>query len=116
MPKFSDPKSKTLRIYVEAKNDEQADTIRAFKKILATDQVEVADVLLPVIERYVKERAPSNPQTLLDPVNPRGMTLSRRQKRPEELPGNAVKVPCECGGRDEWCRMCFGKGYWFNVP
>ena len=67
MTRLVDPDSKQPQVKIRAKNEEQAKLIRKFKQLLKTDGFEVNDLLLPVLERIVRDRSPNgipgNPQT-----------------------------------------------------
>jgi hypothetical protein len=66
LPRVADPKAKHAQVTVRAKNDSQAKIIRKFKELLQTDKWEINDVLLPYMERIVRDHSPNgvpgNPQ------------------------------------------------------
>jgi len=104
MVRTVDPNGKTSRLVIQATSDEEALLIKKFKHILMNHDETIGEFFMPIIQQEVFRREPSNPQTLLDPLEPSGHTLSRAQKETlnkfeakEEL---RPKGTCLCCGKN----------------
>ena len=106
MTRQADPKSKS-GINIKPTNDEEVELLQQLRQICKSDGLEIRALLFPAIRAIVKRRSPSNPQTLLDPTNTTGRTLSNAQR--ERLDGKPdygmQEIDClECQGKG--CRKC----------
>jgi hypothetical protein len=116
MPAVTNPQAKTAQVVLHPRNDYEVDLLKKLKRIISGDGETTIQFFLPFIEKIVKERAPSNPQTLMDPSSPRGRTLSRNQRSFLKEKQHYIEEPCpECSGVgvNAWgghCRYCNGVG------
>src|SRR5208337_2885715 len=106
MPGRPNPKAKVARLVLEARNDHEKEQIRKFKEVIREKGGIPILILLPEIEKHVKEHWPGNPQLQI-PQFTGQLPLSRETKA--KLKELWVMVPCpEYGGNG--CRACAGIG------
>ena len=68
MTRHAEPNAKSYRLVIEAKNEDEKETIRGFKKVCVLDRMELKEEILKLIKIYFFPKhnyPPGNPQTTI---------------------------------------------------
>lgn len=107
------PKAKTPRLVIQARNDAEKVLIRKFKEILAEKGTYGIEVVKPLLEAYVKTHWPPNPQLQIPQFTGHLPLSEETLEKLAPTDTHSKRFSCDCGG-NRFCLRCGGVGFWFE--